>query len=166
MRTRIYRATFIAVAALTLVGCATLRVGSHADSGVVWSKYKTFAWGPADALPAGDARLDRDPVFRDRVEGAIEKAMTAHGFERSARSERPDLLIHYHANITERLNIDAERYESSTLVVDIIDASTNVLMWRGWASGSVEGELANRDRLRRRIDNDVTGIFESLPVRQ
>jgi hypothetical protein len=166
MRTRIYRAAVIAVAALSLAGCATLRLGSHTDSGVVWSKYKTFDWGPADALPAGDARLDHDPVFRDRVEGAIEKAMAAHGFEIAARFERPDLLIHYHANITERLNIDAERYESGTLVVDIIDASTNVLMWRGWASGSVEGVLANRDRLRRRIDNDVAGIFESLPSRQ
>ena len=165
MRTRIYRATLIAAAALTLVGCATLRVGSHADRGVVWSKYKTFDWGPADALPPGDSRLDRDPVFRDRVEGAIEKAMAERGFERSARSERPDLLIHYHATVTERLNADAARYESGTLVVDVIDASTNVLMWRGWASGSVEGVLGNRDRLRRRIDNDVAGIFESLPQR-
>jgi uncharacterized protein DUF4136 len=165
MRTRIYRATFIAVAALMVAGCATLRVGSHVDSGLVWSKYKTFDWGPADALPAGDARLDHDPVFRDRVEGAIEKAMAARGFERSARSERPDLLIHYHANITERLNVDAERYESGTLVVDIVDASTDVLMWRGWASGSVAGVLGNRERMRRRIDNDVAGIFGSLPQR-
>ena len=165
MRTRIYRAAVIAVAALSLAGCATLRLGSHTDSGVVWSKYKTFDWGPADALPAGDARLDHDPVFRDRVEGAIEKAMAAHGFERSARSERPDLLIHYHASITERLNVDAQRYESSTLVVDVVDASTNVLMWRGWASGSVEGVLGNRHRLRRRIDNDVAGIFQRLPQR-
>jgi hypothetical protein len=165
MRMRIYRTTVIALAALTLGGCATLRVGSHTDGGLVWSKYKTFDWGPADALPAGDARLDQDPFFRDRVLGAIEKAMVAHGFEISATSEHPDLLIHYHANITERLNADAKRYEAGTLVVDIVDASTNVLMWRGWASGSVEGVLGNRDRLRRRIDNDVAGMFETLPQR-
>lgn len=165
MRTRIYRAICIAVAALSLVGCATLRVSSHTDRGVVWSKYKTFDWGPVDALPAGDPRLDQDPFFRDRVEGAIAKAMAAHGFEISARSERPDLLIHYHASIAERLDADDERYEAGTLVVDIVDASTNVLMWRGWASGSVEGVLGNRERLRRRIDNDVAGMFETLPQR-
>jgi hypothetical protein len=163
MRSHINRATLIAVAALTLAGCATLRVGSHADGGLVWSKYKTFDWGPADALPAGDPRLDKDPHFQDRVEGAIEKAMVAHGFDLAARSEPPDLLIHYHASILERLDADQIRYTAGTLVVDIVDASTNVLLWRGWAQGNIESALRNGDRMRRRIDEGVGRMFETLP---
>ena len=96
----------IVAAALILTGCATLRVSSHTDRGLVWSKYKTFDWGPADALPVGDPRLDQDPFFQDHVEGAIEKAMTTHGFARSVVSEPSDVLIHYHANVRERLDVD------------------------------------------------------------
>jgi hypothetical protein len=172
------RITVIAMTAM-LAGCATLGVGSHTDRGLVWSKYKTFDWGPADALPVGDPRLDKEPYFQDRVEGAIEKAMAAHGFVRSATTERPDLVIHYHATIAERFAADyvddgypycagsdcrsrVSRYEAGTLVVDIVDAATNVLVWRGWAQGPIEEVLGNGDRMRRRIDDSVSQMFETL----
>jgi hypothetical protein len=181
MRRLFLRITVIASAAM-LAGCATLGVGSHTDRGLVWSKYKTFEWGPADALPAGDPRLDKDPFFQDHVEGAIEKAMATHGFARSRGAERPDVLIHYHANVTERLDVDQidrgfgycstadceprlARYEAGTLVVDIVDAASNVLIWRGWAQGSLGGVLGNRDRLRDRIDESVRQMFATLPQR-
>ena len=180
-RQRLCAATVV-MAGLLLPGCATLRVSSHTDRALVWSKYTTFDWGPADALPVGDPRLDKDPFFQDRVEGAIEKAMTAHGFARAAVSERPDVLIHYHANVMERLDVDqidrgygycatadcqprVTRYEAGTLVVDIVDAASNVLIWRGWAQGSLDGVLGNRERLRRRIDQSVEQMFETLPQR-
>jgi hypothetical protein len=181
MRRLFLRMTVIASAAM-LAGCATLGVGSHTDRGLVWSKYKTFEWGAADALPTGDPRLDKDPYFQDRVEGAIEKAMAAHGFARSAASEQPDVVIHYHANVMKRRDVDQidrgsgycsttdcqpriNDYEAGTLVVDIVDAGSNVLIWRGWAHGSLEGVLGNRDRLRRRIDESVRQMFENLPRR-
>jgi hypothetical protein len=178
---RHFLSTAIVAAALVLAGCATLRVSSHTDRGLVWSKYKTFDWGPADALPAGDPRLDKDPFFQDHIEGAVEKAMAAHGFARAAASETPDVVVHYHANVRERLDVDeidrgygycatgdcrprVSRYEAGTLVVDIMDAATNVLIWRGWAEGSLDGVLGNRDRLRRRIDESVNQMFETLPA--
>jgi hypothetical protein len=176
------RGATIVVAGLVLAGCATLRVSSHTDRGLVWSKYTTFDWGPADALPVGDPRLDKDPFFQDRVEGAIEKAMAAHGFTRSAVSVPPDVLIHYHASVIERLDVDqidrgngycstadcqprVSRYEAGTLLVDIVDASSHVLIWRGWAQGSLDGVLGNRERLRRRIDESVEQMFQTLPPR-
>ena len=73
----------IAVAGFVLSGCATMRVSSHVERGLDFSQYRTFDWGPRDALPVGDPRLDKDPFFRDQVEGAIEKQMAARGFERS-----------------------------------------------------------------------------------
>jgi Domain of unknown function (DUF4136) len=49
------------------------------------------------------------------------------------------------------------------LVVDIIDQRTDRLIWRGWAQDSVEGVLGNRNRLKRKIDEGVTRMFERLP---
>jgi hypothetical protein len=169
----------VIVAAGLLTGCATMRVSSHTERGLVWSQYHTFEWGPADTLPAGDPRLEKDPNFQDRVAGAIEKQMAAKGFARAAPSQKPDLLIHYHATVTDRLDVDeidrgngycveAEcrpritRYEAGTLVVDIIDARSHRLIWRGWAQDSLDSVVGNRDRVRHTIDDGVTRMFVTL----
>jgi hypothetical protein len=180
MTRRLLGVAGITVAAVAVAACATMRVGSHVERGLDFSQYRTFDWGPADALPTGDPRLDKDPFFQDHVEGAIEKQMAARGFARSAGSATPDVRIHYHASIDQRIDIDqvdrryggcysddcparVTRYEAGTLIVDIVDGHTNTLIWRGWAQNSVEGVLGNRDRLTRTIDEGVTRMFLRLP---
>ncbi len=44
------------LSALALAGCATMNVSSHVERGVNFAQYRTFDWGPADALPTGDPR--------------------------------------------------------------------------------------------------------------
>jgi len=169
----------IAGTALALAGCATTGVSSHVRSGLDFTKYSTFEWGTPDPFPVGDPRLDKNPIFLDYVYGAIEKQMVAKGYERTG-TNRPDLLIHFHANIDRRLNVKAsdarrgyclddscragvEEYEAGTLIVDVIDRRTDRLIWRGWAQNSVEGVLEDRDRLVRLIENGVARMFVSLP---
>ena len=106
--------------------------------------------------------------------------MAANGFERADASATPDLLIHYHAAINERIDVDeidrrygycatadcrprVTRHEAGTLVVDIIDARTQRLIWRGWAQDSVEGVLGNRDRVRQTVEDGVSGMFATFP---
>ena len=172
----------VIVAACLLSGCATMRVSSHTEPGLAWSQYHTFDWGQADSLPPSDPRLQKDPYFRDRFEGAVERQMAAKGFERSAASAAPDLLIHYHAAISERIDADeigrqsgycdavdcvprVSRYEAGTLVVDIVDARTRRLIWRGWAQDSVEDLLDNQDRMARKINEAVSRMLARLPSR-
>jgi hypothetical protein len=168
-----------AIAALALAGCATMNVSSHVARGLDVGQYKTFGWGPADALPTGDARLDKDPFFQDHVQGEVEKVLAARGFE-MRDTGRPDLLIHYHANISERIDIDRAdaalgycysegcsppvfEYEAGTLVIDVIDARTNRLIWRGWAQHSVKDMLKNQDTMARHINEAVTRMFAEFP---
>jgi hypothetical protein len=168
------------VASLTVTGCAaTMGVSSHVESGLDFTPYRSFMWGPADALPTGDPRLDNDPFFKDHVQGAVERQLAARGIELRATGT-PDLLIHYHANIRKRIAIDRSAhaydycsgancppetiaYEEGTLVLDFIDARTNRLIWRGWARNSVEDTLHNRDKMARRIDRAVTQMLKRLP---
>ena len=169
----------LAMTTLTLTACATMNVSSHALTGADFAQYRTFDWGPADALPTGDPRLDRDPFFQDHLQGALEKGFAGKGFERVSAGT-PDLLIHYHANISRRIDInrlDSERgycygddcqvrtveIEAGTLVVDVIDASTNRLVWRGWAQHSVQDMLNDRDRMEQKINEAVTRMLEQLP---
>jgi hypothetical protein len=168
------------VAMVITTGCAaTISVSSHIDRSINFARYRTFDWGPADALPTGDPRLDRDPFFKDHVQGAVERGLAARGLELTS-SGTPDLLIHYHANISDRIDVnrvdrvygycsagdcppETVRYEAGTLVLDFIDASTNKLVWRGWAQNSVEDILRNRDKMAKTIDQAVAEMLRQLP---
>src|SRR5688572_1910833 len=177
---RLSQFTIAAIGTLAIAGCATMNVSSHVQRGLDVSRYHTYDWGPADALPAGDPRLEQDPFFQDHLRGEVEKAMMLRGFTWSATGEAPDLLLHYHANISERLDVDrldvqrgycAEsgcdvptlRYEAGTLVIDAIDARTNRLIWRGWAQSAVEGMLHNQDTMARQINEAIARMFEEFP---
>lgn len=170
----------VAISALAATGCAaTMTASSHVRQGIDLGQYRTFDWGPADALPTGDPRLDQNPFFKDHLQGAVERGLAARGFEIST-SGTPDLLIHYHASITHRINVAAadarygycydedcrawvSEYEAGTIILDIVDTRTNQVIWRGWAQASVEGVLDNPDRMQRQIEQAVTRMLERLP---
>ena len=174
----IVAATFLA---LTVTGCATtMTVSSHVAPTADFARYRSYDWGPVDALPTGDPRLDKNPYFQDYLQGAIERQFARRGFEKST-SGTPDLLIHYHANVTQRLDVngmDRERgycygddclavvgeYEAGTIVLDIVDTRTNKLVWRGWAQDSLEGVIGSQDRMERKIDEAIPRMFQRLPL--
>lgn len=167
----------VAIAALALAGCATMNVGSFVERGAEFSRYRTYGWGPAEALETGDPRLDNNPFFHERVRSAVDGLLAARGFERTT-SGTPDLLLHYHANITQRIDVNAidQRYgycdecrsyvyDAGTLTLDFVDTRTNKLVWRGWAERSMEGVIDNQEWMEERIDEAVRRILERLPRR-
>lgn len=176
------RRTPITVLALlvlvTLAGCATMNVSSHIESGIGFEKYVTYDWGPPDNLPVGDPRLDNNPFFRDHLMGAIEKKLIAKGYERVAAG-KPDLLIHYHANVSQRLDVyradsqygycygncepQVSDYDQGTLVIDLVDNATNKVIWRGWAQDTMNGIINDQQRLDRQVDEAVTKMMLRLP---
>lgn len=166
------------LAVLAAAGCATMNVSSHVESGINTANYHTFAWGTPDPLPTGDPRLDQDPFFNDHIQGAVEKEMAAHGFTLADRN--PDLLIHYHAVIRPRMDInriDQEHgycydegctarvfdYEEGTLVLDVMDAHTNRIIWRGWAQDTIAAALKNDDRMTAQINQAVRRMLARFP---
>jgi len=175
---RLGRSAVVALSALALAGCATMNVSSHVDRGVDFAQYHTWDWGPADTLPTGDPRLDNNPFFKDYLEGAFEKQFAVRRFEKVATGT-PDLRIHYHANVSQRFEvngIDRSRgycyddceprvvdYEQGTLVIDVVDTRTSKVVWRGWAQDSMNGVIDNQDRLAAQIDKAVTRMMERFP---
>lgn len=56
-------------------------------------------------------------------------------------------------------------YEAGTLVLDIVDARTNRVIWRGWAERGMDGVIDNQEWMEEEIDEVVTRILERLPRR-
>src|ERR1051325_3031420 len=139
-------------ALLALPACATMNVSSHIERGIDFAQYRTWDFGPADALPTGDPRLDNNPFFKDYLEGAVGRALEARHYARNAAT--PDLLVHYHANISKTFDVnDADmhngycdrdcepaviEYELGTIVLDVVDGHTNRVIWRGWAQDHID----------------------------
>jgi hypothetical protein len=174
------RLASLLVAAAVAAQCApAIRTGSHVDRSRDFARYRTYDWGPADALPTGDARLDGDPVFKDRVHGAVERQMASRGYQLVAEGAS-DLVIHYHANISRRIDVNRVdrtygycaagdcptaivEYEEGTLVLDVLDARSGVLIWRGWAQNRVEDLLDDPEAMARVIERAVSEMMRSLP---
>ena len=160
-------------------GCATAGVSSYHAIDTDFTSYHTFDWGPADALPTGDPRLDKDPYFQDRLQGAIERGFARRNLARSEKGATPDLLIHYHANISRRINVDhvdysygltvdAESqirdYDAGILVLDIVDARTNQVIWRAWAQHDMTELLQDGRKMAEWIETAVEQMLTNLPL--
>jgi hypothetical protein len=171
------RLAAVAASVLTLTGCASMNVSSYLERGIDVGQYRTFGWGPAETLSTGDPRLDTDQFFDERVRRDVERELAARGFEKTM-SGPADLLVHYHAGITQQIDArnidhgdgyrdDDDRqpyvYEAGTLLIDLVDARTKKLVWRGWAEGSIDGVIDNQEWMEQRIDQVVARILERLP---
>ncbi|OFW05223.1 MAG: hypothetical protein A3I61_10735 [Acidobacteria bacterium RIFCSPLOWO2_02_FULL_68_18] len=173
--------TWFAAVSLALAagGCAARHAGSYVERGIDFTQYRTYDWAPPDALPAADPRLAKNPYFQDYVQGAIQRGLAGKGFG-LAPAASPDLLIHYHASVTQRIAVDpfdralgacyhetcgvrVREFEAGMLVFDIVDARTGRLVWRGWAQHGVAEILDNPDRMAARVNEAVTGMLETMP---
>jgi len=175
--TRFAALAAVLVATTIVAACATMRVGSYVARGTDFSRAQTYAWGPADALPIGDARLDNNPIFRDYLQGAVERGLRGRGLLLVPESARPDLLIHFHGTVRQVFDVNAPvhgrgvvepedvsivDYDEGTLLIDIVDAHSHQLLWRGWAIDSLTGILETQDRMEQKIDQAVTRMLANF----
>lgn len=177
---RLLRWPVVAVLGLTVSACATMNVSSHVVRGLDFTQYHSWQWAPADALPASDVRLD-NPFFQDHFQGAVEREFAMRGLAQTRTdADMPDLLVHYHANVAPKLAVNTGdptsgacydedctvrvfENEVGTMMLDVIDAHTNRLIWRGWAQTSISGVLERPNRLQARINKAVKGMFALFP---
>lgn len=143
----------IAIFALMLfTSCGTsIKVLSDYDTKATFSNYKTFAFYKPGIDKADISDLDKKRIMR-----AIESELTAKGF---TKSNSPDVVISFFTKSRERININnnqlgygygfgywnpwwfgginntnVNQYTEGTLFIDLIDKSTNDLVWQGIGS--------------------------------
>jgi hypothetical protein len=162
-----------------LASCAPMRVTSYEAPAADMRAYKTYAWDSAELGLTGDPRLDNNRIFTDRVQQAADAQMRFRGYEKLTRGTA-DMTLHIHARVEQRIDsalLDVDRacqqpechsyvYDQGTLLLDVVDARSKALIWRGWAERSLDGIVDNQDAMNQVIDRAVSAIFARLPVRQ
>ncbi len=159
---------------LAIAGCASTEVRSYIARGIDLREHRTYNWAREDARATGDPRLDNNRFFQERVQAAVEEQLAHRGFE---KTDSPDLIVRYHAGVIQVIEggrtgpsgqcdeCEPEVYDQGTLVIDLVDARTNTLLWRGWAKGSIDGVIDNQQWMEQRIDEAVARIMRELPPR-
>ena len=167
------------VAFVGLIGvaaCAPMQVRTYVPRDADIRKYHTYAWAPAGAFETGDPRLDNNTIFIAHLQSSVARQMARKGWV-SAPANQADLIIHFHARIDQRLDLNDVPsdqgnedsaggplvYDKGTLLLDFVEPRSNVLVWRGWAEGSVEGVIDNQAGMNEKIDAAVERILATFP---
>lgn len=165
----------LALSALVLAaGCSSLEVNHDFDQGADFAKYQSYAWLPPPATGRPQSELNAQ-----RIERAIEAEMKAKGFTQNA--ETPDLHIMYHVGTKDKIqvtdwgysygsyywgmggrSVDVYQYEEGTLVVDFVDPTTDQLVWRGWATGTID-RTQSPSAIEAKINDAVRQIMQRYP---
>jgi len=179
--TRLALAT--AAALSTACGGIPLTAGADFEPSYDFAQYSSYSWDEPDDQPTGDPRLDNNPFFVHRLHTAIHWELATRGIQ-FGRSEGlgAALVVHHHASVRDRVEVfEVERetdysndyqestefiqYEEATFLVDIADARTGDIVWRGWAQLDLAKVLADPEMMRDQIDEAIRKMFESFPIK-
>ncbi|MEZ4703066.1 MAG: DUF4136 domain-containing protein [Rhodothermales bacterium] len=169
-----------------LVSCSpTKYITYDYDAETDFSHYASFDW----LAPPGHIEdpLISYPSMALTIKKSIERELIGKGFDKV--DEDPDFYVVYHASVERQLTrsyidtwgyyypryhrypryrryppvawgfVYVDAYEEGTLVIDIVDAGTNELVWRGSARGAVGDPVLARSR----IDEAVSRILAPFP---
>jgi hypothetical protein len=168
---RAFKTAVAAILGGMTLACATLTTSVDYDRSRDFSRYRTF--GFRTGTPA------RNDFTQRRIEEVIGAALRAKGLAPTA-DERPDLSVFTHVAVERHQQIETIVWgfgcrsgggvamsnvvdvPVGTLIVDLVDAKENCLVWQGRASDTISADSQTRERQLREA---VARMFEGFPPR-
>jgi hypothetical protein len=173
-------AQFLSLICILSVGVHAQKIKVEYNKNLDFSKFKTFAWGPLDAV----AR----PLLAAAIQGAIEEELTMRGLRKVQAN--PDVFMEMYGSVDSDMSISyanplysgmggipafdtgfvmwgygggttAVTVHKGQLVVDIIDGSQKKLAWRGIATENLSDDKV---KLVKQVNKAVEKMFQRYPV--
>lgn len=167
----------IIIIPLLMSACSKQIVANYSeDPDADFGRYMTYAWDiPLNkAVNESFNPLVNNDLVNKKIKSAIDERMESRGYIYS--DENPDLLINFHTMVENRSEVTSAypnsyyfwwrndirtiNYKEGTLIIDLIDAETDELIWQGYATGVLDSE-----DLTLSADDGVRMIFEEFPYR-
>lgn len=180
MRRRASELLSLVIALATLSACAAVSVETDYDPEADFAALQTYLW--MEPWPTGDPRLDND-LLRQRVRRAVDEQLVAKGFRQLlGQQAEPDFHVIEHYLIEQRVDVDtivrpygyygyrrlpieetyAHQYELGSVILDVVDARSSRLLWRGTAQARVHENVTPEERTER-IRSVVEKILADFP---
>ena len=149
-----------------LMGCATAQVHADWDANAQFTKYDTYAWMDTPHMQA----MQQGTLFDRRLRGSVEEQLTAKGLRKADANGAADLLLVYHTGAKDKIDVqqwgyfgrqwDIRQYQQGTLVLDIVDAKSRSIVWRGTATDEIS---VGADPSSDKVAKTVQKMFERFP---
>ena len=171
--------------ALLAIGCApSVSVKQDYDKEANFAALKTYDWmqPPTTAVGSVKAALERNTLLDKRVRTSISEQLAAKGYRQD--SANPDFYVVYHTGVEDKVNvtdwgysyagygryygygapsnIDVYQYKEGTLIVDVIDAKAKQLVWRGFATGTVNPD-AKQEQREKKLNDAIARMMAQFP---
>jgi hypothetical protein len=159
--------SFLAVCACIVAGIVAAQdVSVDFDKGVDFSKFKTYGWQPGQPAPS--------PLVDKRILNAIDGQLASKGWTKTMDAPS-DAVVVYYAALKEQKQLNAwgagPRWSGygtvnvatiriGQLVVDVYDASSKQLVWRGIASDTVSDK---QEKNEKKLNDAVAKLFKQFP---
>ena len=139
---------------------------NHSQS---FAQYHTYAWG------SNNANQVKDSILAQVAQQDIDAAMQAKGFQKVAESANPDLILTANGGMKEQTSYSAwgmrgigggmggitpEQNVIGNLIVDLYDAKSQSLVWRGIAQDSLSN---NGNKNQEELGKAVQKMFKQWP---
>jgi hypothetical protein len=174
-------AILILTFALAVVGCApSISVKEDYDREADFTAFHKYDWihVPTDAAGSVQAALARNSLLDKRIKASVNGELAKKGYAQNA--ENPDFFVMYHTGTESKVDVtdwgygygyggywggggvDVYQYTEGTLLLDIIDAKSKQLVWRGMAQGTIDPD-APAERREQRLNEAVTRMLATFP---
>jgi hypothetical protein len=170
-----------AVAAATGYAASSITVDSKADPGADFSRYKSYSWTEMKEV--------RSEAVKNRIISAVDAQLQRKGFVR--KDDGADLKVAVHPSLSREY--PTHSYDSAwdygwgtwsppfgdigtgsglgeaipigTVMVDLVDASTKRLVWRGAARSPLDSE-ASAEQKQELVDEAMEKLFKKFPPKK
>ena len=170
---------FVLLSLPVFFGCSSISVSSDYRESTDFSKLKTFSW--MLKTPEGDFDLGgANQMARQRIQEAVAAELANKGYIEIIAGDS-DFHVTYFSRTEERIQVQPMRgpvirpmgmgyaevyqYEEGTLIIDLLDAKKQDIIWRGVAKGVVDwqGTTGGQTGL---IDEAVQKVLAQFPPKR
>ena len=160
-------------------GCVAPNIGYDYDRSANFSRYHTYAWVSSGQEATRDRRLDSSLV-NSRIRTAVDAQLRAKGYLASLDG-RPDFFVTYRAGMKDMMKgaatqryigdrahgtfttvSDIQPYNEGTLVIDVVDANTQQLVWQAFVKAELDQSLSPEER-DARVNAAVRAMLAHFP---
>ena len=156
--------TLVLAMAVTTGAAQAAAVKYDYDKKVNFTTYKSWAWSEPQAADYS--------MTESRIREAVEAGFVADGYSQVERADA-DFLVDYHAAARQDVSFDEtfrgpgfgrdlrmRRTPTGVLVVDVIDARTGKLAWRGLVEDALASDPKKADK---KTEKAVTKLLTKFP---
>jgi hypothetical protein len=168
---------------LFAAACSSVKIRYDFDKEANFASLQTYHWiAKPDTENIAPAKKRRRNFLDQEIKKAADNQLAAKGYRLDAAD--PDFLVISHIDVKDKLNltdwgysysgnwsywgwggqdVDVQQYREGVLIIDVVNAASKELIWRGVAQKTLPEEMPSPEEVGKNINKIVIKILKEFP---